>query len=97
MTNMEIRENCGKWHIDHIEPCASFDLKCPLCGFIRSIYSLLSLDFYNFFFYNMLSLFYIAIFLLFFLKFKKQFNFKIIILVMSIFFVVRNLDCYPFY
>ena len=24
------RENHGKWHIDHIIPCAAFDLRCPV-------------------------------------------------------------------
>jgi hypothetical protein len=24
------RENHGLWHVDHIRPCALFDLKCPV-------------------------------------------------------------------
>ena len=24
------KENHGKWHIDHIIPCAAFDLRCPV-------------------------------------------------------------------
>jgi len=41
-------ENHGKWHLDHIIPCASFDLKCPVqqlaCCYYKNLQPLWAVD-----------------------------------------------------
>jgi hypothetical protein len=73
------------------------NFKCPLCGFCRSVFSLIQLDIIKSLNYNLLT-----IPLILFLM--NEFYFKIFrikplhVLVVSIlFFIIRNLDSYPFY
>ena len=41
-------ENHGEWHLDHIIPCASFDLKCPVqqlaCCYYKNLQPLWAID-----------------------------------------------------
>jgi len=40
--------NHGEWHLDHIQPCASFDLKCPVqqlaCCYYKNLQPLWAID-----------------------------------------------------
>ena len=71
-------------------------LKCPLCGFTRSIIGLINLDFNTFFYYNVLSIFYILVFSLLLLQYKIKYE-KVIYLIIIVFGVVRNTNYYPLY
>jgi hypothetical protein len=73
------------------------NLKCPLCGFCRSIISLIQLDIIKSLNYNILTI----PLLLFFLNefYFKKFEIKptYTLLVSMFYLIVRNLDSYPFY
>ena len=72
------------------------DLKCPLCGFTRSILGLINLDFNSFFYYNALSIFYIIIFSMLLLDYKIK-NQKVIYLIILLFGIIRNTSYYPLF
>ncbi len=72
------------------------NLKCPLCGFTRSISYLLDLDFYHFFYYNLISIFLIFVFTSLILN-RKLYYPNLTVLTILTFGIIRNLSFYPFY
>lgn len=71
-------------------------LKCPLCGFTRSLISLLDLDVGNFFYFNILSLLYIFVFSKLILGQNIKYE-KVLYVIIALFGVIRNMNFYPLF